>query len=61
MSGTLFSVVWFLGPVFIQKNWAGTCLFFLSSSNRNHGKTFAVLSKKPNGHNANIELAHNYM
>jgi hypothetical protein len=28
MSGALSSVVWFLGLVSIQKNWAGTCLFF---------------------------------
>ena len=45
MSGALSSIVWFLGPVSIQK-MVGHLHFFLSSSNRNHGKPFVVLSKK---------------
>jgi hypothetical protein len=35
----------FFGLVFIQKTGL-TLAFFLSSSNRNRGKSFAVLSKK---------------
>jgi hypothetical protein len=46
MSGALSSVVWFLGPVSIQKTGRALAFFFLSSSNRNRGKDFAVLSKK---------------
>jgi hypothetical protein len=45
MSGALSSVVWFLGSVSIQKTRRALG-FFLSSSNRNRGKTFAILSKK---------------
>jgi hypothetical protein len=40
----------FFGLVSIKKTGL-TLAFFLSSSNRNHGKAFAVLSKK----NTNIE------
>jgi hypothetical protein len=36
----------FLGPVSIQKTGRVFIFFFLSSSNRNRGKAFAVLSKK---------------
>jgi len=46
MSGTLSSVVWFLGPVFFKKTGRALALFFLSSSNKNRGKAFVVLSKK---------------
>jgi hypothetical protein len=45
MSGSLSLVVWFLGLIFTQKTGRALA-FFLSSSNRNHGKAFVVLSKK---------------
>jgi len=41
----MFSQYGFSGSVSIQKTGLAF-VFFLSSSNRNHGKTFAVLSKK---------------
>ena len=45
MSGVLSLVVWFLGPVFTKKTRPALAFYF-SSSNKNSGKTFAVLSKK---------------
>jgi hypothetical protein len=45
MCGRLSLVVWFLGPVPFKK-LSGYLPFFISSSNRNGGKVFAVLSKK---------------
>jgi hypothetical protein len=45
MSGTLSPVVWFFGSVSIKKTGRALA-FFLSSSNINRGKAFAVLSKK---------------
>jgi hypothetical protein len=45
MSGAFSSVVWFLGPLFTQKTRRALA-FFLSLSNRNRSKVFAVLSKK---------------
>jgi len=44
MSGTLSLVVWFFSSVSIKKLDSRLSFFFLSLSNRNDGKTFAVLS-----------------
>ena len=42
MNGALSLVIWFLGPVFTQKTGPALAFYF-SSSNKNSGKTFAVL------------------
>jgi hypothetical protein len=56
LSGAISPVVWFLGLVSIQKTRRALAFVFLSSSNRNRGKVFVVVSKKITGYSLAFPL-----